>query len=193
MFQFLIGRLAQSVPVLIGVSLVSFFAIHLVPGDPIQIMTLRSRDAGDGGPAACRARPRPSAMAAIPVFRRQRAAGRSRPLDRPEGADLGADRRWYGGLALSARLWRRAFGPDRRAARHVGGGAPRPGARPCDSAHRHGRLRHAAVLDRARADGAVRPDAGMVSDPRLRRGRPRPSLSYVPAGARPSRCSWRRC
>jgi peptide/nickel transport system permease protein len=40
MFQFLIGRLAQSVPVLIGVSLVSFFAIHLVPGDPIQIMTL---------------------------------------------------------------------------------------------------------------------------------------------------------
>ena len=40
MFQFFIGRLAQSVPVLIGVSLVSFFAIHLVPGDPIQIMTL---------------------------------------------------------------------------------------------------------------------------------------------------------
>jgi peptide/nickel transport system permease protein len=28
------------VPVLIGVSLVSFFAIHLVPGDPIQIMTM---------------------------------------------------------------------------------------------------------------------------------------------------------
>ena len=40
MLRFLLGRLAQMVPVLIGVSLVSFFAIHLVPGDPIQIMTM---------------------------------------------------------------------------------------------------------------------------------------------------------
>jgi peptide/nickel transport system permease protein len=38
--RFIVSRLAQMVPVLIGVSLVSFFAIHLVPGDPIQIMTL---------------------------------------------------------------------------------------------------------------------------------------------------------
>ncbi len=40
MLQYLAARLAQMVPVLIGVSLVSFFAIHVVPGDPIQIMTM---------------------------------------------------------------------------------------------------------------------------------------------------------
>ena len=40
MLRFIVGRLIQMVPVLIGVSLVSFFAIHLVPGDPIQIMLL---------------------------------------------------------------------------------------------------------------------------------------------------------
>jgi peptide/nickel transport system permease protein len=37
--RFIVTRLAQMVPVLIGISLVSFFAIHLVPGDPIKIMT----------------------------------------------------------------------------------------------------------------------------------------------------------
>jgi peptide/nickel transport system permease protein len=40
MLRFIAGRLAQMIPVLFGVSLVSFFAIHFVPGDPIQIMTM---------------------------------------------------------------------------------------------------------------------------------------------------------
>jgi peptide/nickel transport system permease protein len=40
MLRFIAGRLAQMIPVLLGVSLVSFFAIHFVPGDPIQIMTM---------------------------------------------------------------------------------------------------------------------------------------------------------
>lgn len=40
MLRFLSSRLAQMIPVLLGVSLISFFAIHLVPGDPIQIMML---------------------------------------------------------------------------------------------------------------------------------------------------------
>jgi len=40
MLRFVIGRLMQMIPVLIGVSLVSFLAIHLVPGDPIQIMLM---------------------------------------------------------------------------------------------------------------------------------------------------------
>jgi len=38
MLRFIVGRFVQMIPVLIGVSLVSFFAIHFVPGDPIQIM-----------------------------------------------------------------------------------------------------------------------------------------------------------
>jgi peptide/nickel transport system permease protein len=40
MLRFVVGRLMQMIPVLIGVSLVSFLAIHLVPGDPIQIMLM---------------------------------------------------------------------------------------------------------------------------------------------------------
>ncbi len=40
MLRFIIGRVVQMIPVLIGVSLVSFLGIHLVPGDPIQIMLM---------------------------------------------------------------------------------------------------------------------------------------------------------
>jgi peptide/nickel transport system permease protein len=36
--EYIIGRLLQMLPVLIGVSLIAFLAIHLVPGDPVQIM-----------------------------------------------------------------------------------------------------------------------------------------------------------
>jgi peptide/nickel transport system permease protein len=36
--NYIANRLLQMVPVVFGVSLVGFFAIHLVPGDPIQIM-----------------------------------------------------------------------------------------------------------------------------------------------------------
>ncbi|MGH6933675.1 MAG: peptide ABC transporter permease, partial [Dongiaceae bacterium] len=40
MLRYIVGRLIQMIPVLIGVSLISFFAIQFVPGDPIQIMLL---------------------------------------------------------------------------------------------------------------------------------------------------------
>jgi peptide/nickel transport system permease protein len=36
--EYIFGRLLQMVPVIAGVSLIAFFAIHLVPGDPVQIM-----------------------------------------------------------------------------------------------------------------------------------------------------------
>ena len=36
--NYIANRLVQMMPVLFGISLVGFFAIHLVPGDPIQIM-----------------------------------------------------------------------------------------------------------------------------------------------------------
>jgi peptide/nickel transport system permease protein len=36
--DYLLSRVLQMIPVLIGVSLVSFLAVHLVPGDPVQIM-----------------------------------------------------------------------------------------------------------------------------------------------------------
>ncbi len=37
-FSYLGRRILQSIPVLIGISLVSFFLIHLIPGDPVQAM-----------------------------------------------------------------------------------------------------------------------------------------------------------
>ncbi len=38
LLNYLAGRILQMIPVVIGVSLVSFLAIHLVPGDPVQLM-----------------------------------------------------------------------------------------------------------------------------------------------------------
>ncbi|MDT9001853.1 ABC transporter permease subunit [Paucibacter sp. APW11] len=37
-FKFLLGRLATLLPTLLGVTLVAFFLIRLVPGDPIEVM-----------------------------------------------------------------------------------------------------------------------------------------------------------
>lgn len=36
--DYLLSRLLQMIPVLIGVTLISFLALHLVPGDPVEIM-----------------------------------------------------------------------------------------------------------------------------------------------------------
>ncbi len=38
LIDYIIGRLLQMVPVIIGVSLIAFLSIHFVPGDPVQIM-----------------------------------------------------------------------------------------------------------------------------------------------------------
>jgi peptide/nickel transport system permease protein len=38
LLNYLIGRMLQMIPVIIGVSLVAFLTIHFVPGDPVQIM-----------------------------------------------------------------------------------------------------------------------------------------------------------
>lgn len=38
MIEYILKRLFQLIPVLLGVSLIAFFSIHLVPGDPVKIM-----------------------------------------------------------------------------------------------------------------------------------------------------------
>ncbi len=38
LLSYIASRLIQMIPVVIGVSLIAFFAIHLVPGDPVQLM-----------------------------------------------------------------------------------------------------------------------------------------------------------
>jgi peptide/nickel transport system permease protein len=37
-FSYIAGRILQMIPVVVGVSLIAFLAIHLVPGDPVQLM-----------------------------------------------------------------------------------------------------------------------------------------------------------
>ena len=39
MVRYIIERLLHAVPVIIGVTLFTFFAVKLVPGDPVRIMT----------------------------------------------------------------------------------------------------------------------------------------------------------
>ena len=38
LIDYIVGRLLQMIPVIIGVSLIAFVSIHLVPGDPVEIM-----------------------------------------------------------------------------------------------------------------------------------------------------------
>ena len=183
MLQFIAGRLVQMIPVLLGVSLIAFFSIHLVPGDPIEIMTM--------------GRATPETIAAMhaeygldqPLWQQYLAfignalqgdLGRSivqkTEVSKLIGDGIGVSLYL---LAYSAALsvliavplamWaavRRDSAPD-HAVRLVGMIG----------------LAHAAVLDRASADGGVRPDAALVSHPRLRRRILRPSPSHVPAGA----------
>jgi peptide/nickel transport system permease protein len=45
MHSFILRRCAQLVPTLLGISLLTFSMIHLVPGDPAQIMLGERADA----------------------------------------------------------------------------------------------------------------------------------------------------
>jgi hypothetical protein len=38
LLDYIVGRLLQMIPVIIGVSLIAFVSIHFVPGDPVEIM-----------------------------------------------------------------------------------------------------------------------------------------------------------
>jgi peptide/nickel transport system permease protein len=38
LLDYIVGRLLQMIPVLVGVSLIAFVSIHFVPGDPVEIM-----------------------------------------------------------------------------------------------------------------------------------------------------------
>ena len=38
MYRFLLGRMAATIPVLLGVWFLVFMMLHLVPGDPVKIM-----------------------------------------------------------------------------------------------------------------------------------------------------------
>src|SRR3989304_4474160 len=103
MLKYAIRRFLTVIPVLLGVSLLVFSFIHLIPGDPAVTMlgerATPGRGAGVRGPPARRARdagarrrdPRPArsrpvAHLPIPRLSRPLASGRPRPLDPERGA-----------------------------------------------------------------------------------------------------------
>lgn len=45
MFNYIIKRLVQIIPVIIGVTIIAFFILHLVPGDPAEALAGESADA----------------------------------------------------------------------------------------------------------------------------------------------------
>ena len=44
MFRYLIRRLLQAIPILIGISILSFILVSLTPGDPVSLRTAGDRN-----------------------------------------------------------------------------------------------------------------------------------------------------
>ena len=81
--RYALQRLILAVPVLFGVSVLTFLMLHLVPGDPVAAMFI-----GQGGAESRAARAGPRAIGsqrpdrgAIRPLPREPPSGRSRPLD----------------------------------------------------------------------------------------------------------------
>src|SRR5215210_6908440 len=175
---YVVRRLLQAVPVVLGVTILVFFLIHLIPDDPRE-----PRDAEERRAAAARLGSRPSLAGAVrqvhgPVgARRSRLVALLRSRRRPPRPRAAA------GHALADLLRRRALGADRGTARltrrepaRSGGGSPDP-----RRAARGARL--PALLDRDHAPPPVRaPPGPSISRGRLRRRVLRPPALDVPAG-----------
>ena len=87
MLRFILTRVSLVIPTFIGITLLAFFLIRLVPGDPIETMAgERGIDAGAARAAAQGIRPRPAGARAVRHLHRPRAARRPRQLDRHAGA-----------------------------------------------------------------------------------------------------------
>ena len=178
---YILGRLGQMVFVVLGVTLIAFLTIQLVPGDPVRIM-LHGR-ATDEVVAAAHAKL--GLDQPLPVqfvrFVWNAAARRSGHIDHPEGAGHRHRRRAARGLHLPAGVQR----PHRRRAGAAAGAArrrqPEPAHRSRHTHRRHDRLRHAAVLDGSAADAAVRPDARPPAHLGVRQGLSRPYRASDPA------------
>ena len=96
LLSYIIGRVLQMIPVIIGVSLIAFFAIHFVPGDPVQIM-MHGR-ATPETLAAAHAKLGLDQPLAGPILElhHQCSNGKSRHIDHPECRCLKDHRRTVG-------------------------------------------------------------------------------------------------
>ena len=181
---YVLRRLLQPVPIALGVTILVFFLIHLVPGDPARDDPRQPGDAGARRPAPPRVGARPPAPGPVREVhgaaraRRPRRLALLRRLRRSPRAAAAA------GHALADRLRDAALGADRRA---VGGDRrdpPRPHPRPRRPRGAARRPRLPALLGRDRAAARLR------AAPRARCSRS--AATATGSSATCTRCSCRR-
>ena len=210
MLRFLFTRVSLVVPTFIGITLLVFVLVRLIPGDPIETMAgERGIDPARARAAAARIRLRPAGHRAIRLLSAAPAARRPRPLDRhAEAGDRGIRQRCFrrrSSCRVCAMLFALCIGLP---GRHHRRGAAQFDLRPRrDGALAH-RLFDADLLVGSAADpavfGAARLDAGVRPHrrPLLRRADDRLSADRhaarrrqgrVPLGAVASRSCRRSC
>ena len=88
-FRFVLYRPLQLLPVLFGISIVSFVLVHAIPGDPVRAIIGAQGHARGDRAGARPIRPRPAGRRAILRLPREPGAGRDGPLDRLQDAVVG--------------------------------------------------------------------------------------------------------
>ena len=137
MLRFILTRLSLIIPTFIGMTLLAFFLIRLVPGDPIETLAgERGIDAGAPRPAAQGVRPGQAGAGAVRHLHRPRAARRPGQVHHHAGAGDARVPRAVSGHGRTGGLRH----PVRAAAGHSG---------------RHHRRRQAQLGVRPRRDGDV--------------------------------------
>ena len=166
MLRFILTRLSLIIPTFIGMTLLAFFLIRLVPGDPIETLAgERGIDAARHAAAAQGIRARPAGARAVRHLHRPRAARRPRQIDHHAGAGAARVPRAVSGHGRAGDLRHPVRAAAGHSGRHHCGRQAQLGVRSRrdgDVAHR---LLDADLLVGPAADpavlGAAGPDAGV--------------------------------
>ncbi len=79
-YRFVLSRPLQLLPVLFGISLITFVLVRSIPGDPARALARLAQHAGCVAEDPRPVRPRPAAVAAIFLLPEEPAQGRPRPI-----------------------------------------------------------------------------------------------------------------
>ena len=183
-FRFVLFRPMQLIPVLFGVSLVTFILVRAIPGDPVRTCSAPGRTAEVDRRGPRQIRPRSSRSCCnICYFLKNLLRRRVRPLDHLQAPVLDLVVPAHRADAVPARLcgrcwrWSSPSVSPSLAAPNRGRLADQTGAGLFDR-----RSRPAGLLARHRADHAVQHPPRLVSRSRAMARIPRPSAPSVPAG-----------
>ena len=163
MHLYVLKRILAVVPVLLGLTVIVFLIMALIPGDSGHRHPGVVRDAGERGQAEPRPRPRPAAGPALPHLAGEPPAGGPRPLlqPRPAGARRGA-----GAVLRDAGPRGRGVRPVHAlgaADRHLDGGPAVRLDRPDPHLRRADRHLRPLLLARAAADPALRGGSALAA------------------------------